>query len=388
MHLNRIATAGVMSASIAHELNQPLGAILTNAEAAKNLLARKPLDVDRIREIVDDIHRDDQRAAGIIRQLRGLLKRKEIELQEFDLNALVANTLHILQPEAAKRGITLSSKQASGSLLVRADQVHLQQVLLNLGVNGIDAAECSEHRERSLAFETARNGNSQAEVSISDSGHGVPSEELEGIFETFFTTKPQGTGLGLSIARTIVETYGGKVWAENRPSGRRHVSIHVAARKGACLMTSARPSVHVVDDDASFRTSIGRMLESVGYEVALYDSGKTYLEKFLLEDEPGCILLDLKMASLGGLEVQQRLSSLGSVSSVIFLTGHGDIPTSVQAIKDGADNFLTKPVAQDTLIEAIERAFVRFAEKRRQRDRLNELGRARLSTDAARKGGF
>jgi signal transduction histidine kinase len=113
----------------------------------------------------------------------------------------------------------LNLEQASGSLIVQADQVHLQQVLVNLAVNGMDAMQGSEHGDRRLTFETIRNGNSQVEVSITDSGDGVPSENLEGIFETFFTTKPDGTGLGLSIARTIVETYGGKIWAENRSSG-------------------------------------------------------------------------------------------------------------------------------------------------------------------------
>jgi FixJ family two-component response regulator len=138
-------------------------------------------------------------------------------------------------------------------------------------------------------------------------------------------------------------------------------------------MTSARPVIHVVDDDASFRTAIGRMLQTSGYEVVLYDSGRKYLESFPLKEEPGCILLDLKMASLGGLEVQQRLSGLGIVSPIIFLTGHGDIPTSVHAIREGADNFLTKPVLQDILIEAIERAFVRFSAERRRQDQLNDL---------------
>jgi RNA polymerase sigma factor (sigma-70 family) len=138
-------------------------------------------------------------------------------------------------------------------------------------------------------------------------------------------------------------------------------------------MNSVRPSVHIIDDEASFRTAIGRMLQASGYKVVLFESGQKYLEGISSNEEPGCILLDLSMSSLSGLEVQRHLSDLGSISPIVFLTGQGDISTSVQAIKGGADNFLTKPVKQDALVEAIERAFVRFSEDRRQRDRLRDL---------------
>ena len=219
MHLNRIAAAGAISASIAHELNQPLGAILSNAEAAKALLARDRPDIDRIKDMVEDIHRDDQRAADIIRRLRGLLKRKDVVLQDFDLNEVIATTLSILEPEAAKREIKLGSFQTSEPLPVRADQVHLQQVLVNLAINGMDAIQSASNADRVLTFKTTKNDNANVEVAVSDSGDGIQVDKLKEVFETFYTTKPQGTGLGLSIARTIVETYGGKVWAENSPLG-------------------------------------------------------------------------------------------------------------------------------------------------------------------------
>ena len=214
MHLNRIATAGAMSASIGHELNQPLGAIVSNAEAAKNLLARNPPDISQLNEIMDDILRDDQRAANIIRHLRGLLKRQEAELQIFDLKEVVADALLILEPEATKRDISISAVHSAGPLPVRADQVHLQQLLLNLAINGMDAIQDAASKDRRLRFETATNDEAEVEVSVLDTGAGIPDGKLESIFETFYTTKSQGTGLGLSIARTIIETYGGRIWAE------------------------------------------------------------------------------------------------------------------------------------------------------------------------------
>ena len=217
--MNRTATAGALSASVAHELNQPLGAILSNTEAAETLLTMNPPDIPQLRDILADIRQDDQRASDVIRHLRGLLKKGEIELQRFDLNDAIGDAIHILEPEAMKRGVVLSAAQGQGTCAVCADQVHLQQVLLNLAANGMDAmSDCTPDKRR-LEFLTALRANSEVEVSVSDSGTGIPNDKLNNIFETFYTTKQQGTGLGLSIARTLVETYGGRIWAENCTDG-------------------------------------------------------------------------------------------------------------------------------------------------------------------------
>lgn len=220
MHLNRAAIAGTLSASVAHELNQPLGAILSYAEAAELYLKADPPNLEKVQQILADIRQDDQRAADIISHFRGLLKKKEAdELQEFDVNDVVRKSLHILDAEAAKRGFTLSASQTERSLPVRADQVHLQQVILNLAVNGMDAMQNCASGTGRMSIQTALVGDSEVEVMIADSGMGIPPDKLSQIFETFYTTKRLGTGLGLSIARTIVEIYGGKIWAENRIGG-------------------------------------------------------------------------------------------------------------------------------------------------------------------------
>jgi signal transduction histidine kinase len=219
-HLNRAAAAGALSASIAHELNQPLGAILSNAETAEILLKTNPLDVEQLKEILVDIRQADQRAADIITHLRKLLKkRSESDLREFNLNDAIADAIHVLEPEAMKRQVTLSVDTPSGTWPVRADPIHLQQVILNLAVNGMDAMTSCPQAQRKLAVQTALHGRSEIEVSIHDQGPGLPNDKLNEVFETFYTTKQQGTGLGLSIVRTIIETYGGKVWAENQASG-------------------------------------------------------------------------------------------------------------------------------------------------------------------------
>jgi C4-dicarboxylate-specific signal transduction histidine kinase len=218
-HLNRAATVSAMSASITHEINQPLGAILSNAEAAEELLKSDRLDRVELAAILADIRRDDQRAAEIIRSMRGLLRRSEIVSREFDLNDSIRDALGIIGPEARSRRVALVADQDSGELLVRADPVHLQQVVLNLAINGMDAMRDGPLDGRILEIRTARAGDREVMVTVSDAGTGIAQDELKCIFEPFYTTKAQGTGLGLSIAHTIVTTYGGKIWAENRPNG-------------------------------------------------------------------------------------------------------------------------------------------------------------------------
>lgn len=220
IHLNQSATAGALSASIAHELNQPLGAIRSNAEAASIVLRSASPDMKLISQILVDIQEDDQRAHDIITRMRGLLKKRgEIDWQEFDLNELTTTAIKILQAEAMRRGVVVSTSRAPGALPVRADKVHVQQVILNIATNAMDAMLAVAGRERKLTLETRITKDFKVELSISDSGHGIPDDKIATIFEPFYTTKATGTGLGLSIARTIVETYGGRIFASNRSEG-------------------------------------------------------------------------------------------------------------------------------------------------------------------------
>jgi signal transduction histidine kinase len=218
-HMNRTAATGAMSASIAHELNQPLGSILSNAEAAELLLEAHPVDLSQIKEIFADIRLANDRASEIIAGLRGFLKRKEIEHQEIELRQTVGDVVRLLDPEGKERNVEINMEGVQPALFVRADPVHVQQVLLNLALNGMDAMADSPPGRRRITFETALVGTSSVRVSVADTGAGIPNDKLHGVFEPFFTTKPHGMGLGLSIARTIVQTYAGRIWAENRPDG-------------------------------------------------------------------------------------------------------------------------------------------------------------------------
>ena len=214
-HASRVTMLGQLASSLAHELNQPLGAILRNAEAAELFLQSDAPDLDELRAIVTDIRKDDQRAGGVIERLRALLKRREFEPRPVSLEELVDEVVTLTRADSAIRHIGIALDLPRDLPLVRGDRIHLQQVLLNLFINGMDALAATTDCERSLTLRARRDGDGLVEVAVSDNGPGIPAEKLARLFEPFFTTKPQGMGIGLPISRTIIEAHGGRLWAEN-----------------------------------------------------------------------------------------------------------------------------------------------------------------------------
>jgi signal transduction histidine kinase len=230
-HLNRRATAGEMTASIAHELNQPLAAILSNAEAAESLLKSPTPDLAEIREILLDIRRDNERASQVIKHLRSLMKKGESEAQLIDLNETLRDVFKFLSAQALVRSVRLETDLSATPLHVWGDRIQLEQVVLNLAMNAIDAAEHQPKDRRRVIGRTERGNGRSVVVSVVDFGQGIAAEELARVFDPFFTTKEQGMGIGLSIARTIVEAHRGRIWAERRPGGGTvfHVSLPLAS---------------------------------------------------------------------------------------------------------------------------------------------------------------
>lgn len=216
--LDRAVTASGMSISIAHELSQPLGSILSNAEAAQMLLRAQAPDLAQLKEIVEDIRRDDQRAIAIIRHLRSLIKQSEPVPQPLDLVATIRSVAKLLEPQATEQGVVIELDMAASAMTINADPVHIQQVILNLAINAIEAMQTATAPLRTLTLRTSM-ASDEVVTSVEDNGEGIAKERLEQVFKPFVTTKQDGTGLGLSIAKTIVETYGGHIWAESRAGG-------------------------------------------------------------------------------------------------------------------------------------------------------------------------
>jgi signal transduction histidine kinase len=214
----RFSTAGELTASIAHEINQPLGSIQINAETAQAILKSPSPDIAELNEIVGDILRDDRRASEVIRRMRSLLKKAPFELKSLDLNDVARETVEFLSSLAVARKVELTSVITPDALPILGDRIQLQQVILNLVVNGIDAMKDNSSENRIISIRTSR-VEKFAQLSVSDRGPGIPEDKLKEVFEPFFTSKAEGMGMGLSIARTIIEAHHGLISAKNRDHG-------------------------------------------------------------------------------------------------------------------------------------------------------------------------
>ena len=214
-HVARVTTMGEMAAALAHELNQPLTAILSNAHAGERYMAQAVPPLDEIREILQDVVGDARRAGEVIQRLRSLLRKDDARFLPLDVNPVVREIAALVRTDAILRNVAIDLDLSLELPRVHGDRVQLQQVLLNLVLNGMEAMG-PNGEERRIVIQT-RQGDGAVRISVQDQGPGIPADTLPRVFETFYTTKPSGMGMGLAISRSIVETHGGKIWAENNP---------------------------------------------------------------------------------------------------------------------------------------------------------------------------
>ena len=218
-HVGRVSVMGQLASALAHEINQPLGAILRNAEAALLFMQDPSPDLNEINAILEDIRKDDQRAGAVIDRMRALLRRDEAEMQPVDVAQMLDDVAALLRPDAAARHVSLEIDLPPDPPRLLGDRVQLQQVLLNLILNGMDALGAGTGGLRKVAVTARRLGTHALEFSVADTGSGIPAGQIERIFDPFFTTKTSGIGMGLSISRSIVEAHDGHLWAENNAEG-------------------------------------------------------------------------------------------------------------------------------------------------------------------------
>lgn len=399
-HADRVERVGALTAAIAHDLNQPLAAILSNAQAGLKYLAREDVKPHAIEEILQAVVREDKRAARTIQSMRSLMKKDQGNREYFDLGTTLTEIQRLLSSDFSAQGVRMEIDQAA-PCPVLANRIQIEQLCLNLLLNAAAAVQCRSSLQRVIHVELSSSAMGRVALSVHDSGQGIAPENLQTIFDPFWSTREDGLGLGLAICRSIVESHGGRIWAESSGSGGATFRVElpgtvqrpdspspvadaaIQAVRFHLDMPGEAALVCVVDDDPAVRASLVRLLWHAGFEAHAFESADEFLAS-RLERDVACILLDMHMPGTPARQLQQQLTSKGDSAAVIFITGHADVAAGVEAIKSGAEDFLEKPVDADVLLAAVSKAVERFGTRIRQ-SRLQSNWKERAGLLSARE---
>ena len=363
---SRAATVGEVTASLAHELNQPLAAILSNAQAAQQLIERGTPNLKEMREILDDIVADGQRAAEAIRGMRAALKGRASEFRSLQLNNLIEEILSIVRDDSLVRNISIDLELGSSLPSINGDRVQLRQVIYNLVVNAFEAMDASE-RPGKLILRT-RKCDREVVLDVVDSGTGVPSGKLNSIFDMFATTKPTGLGMGLRLSRSIVMGHNGRLWAENNSDGGATFHLALPAeesfRPAPAGQTDRSPesdagrqpgglTILIADDRESFRQAVSSLLaELPGLGLVAEASDGAEAVRKAAELNPDLILLDMGLPVINGVEAASKMRTAAPNAKILFLTQH-DSPDFVRAaLRAGASGYVLKVDVGSELLQA------------------------------------
>jgi PAS domain S-box-containing protein len=231
-HVNRVATIGQLTTSIAHEVNQPIGALVTNAHVALRMLGAEPPDLNQAREALEDIIKDGRRASDVIQRIRALLRKAPAQTDELDINQVIEETVALARSEILRSGVVLEIQLGRDLPSAQGDRVQLQQVIMNLVMNAVEAMSSMAEGTRVLQIATDKDRGDYVSITVSDSGPILERESLDRFFEAFYSTKPTGMGIGLSICRSIIEAHEGRIWASaNEPRGATlHITLPAAGK--------------------------------------------------------------------------------------------------------------------------------------------------------------
>src|SRR5712692_6432552 len=263
-HVNRVTTMGELTASLAHEVNQPIAAAVTDANTCLRWLTRDHPDVEEARQAASRMVKDATRASDIISRIRSLFKKGTPQQELVDVNEVIREMIVLLRSEATRYSISVRTELSGDLPQIMGDRLQLQQVLMNLMINGIYAMKKDVDGTRELVVKSQRAEDEQLMISVSDTGVGLPPQQADQIFNAFFTTKVHGTGMGLRISRSIIESHGGRLWATENPL--RGASFHLTLPRKPRLTNNARSRPYRVrgDDRALMRAAIQGIPKSVG----------------------------------------------------------------------------------------------------------------------------
>ena len=393
---SRLVTMGEMASSVAHELNQPLTAIANYCNGMISRVRGEVIGKDDLIAALEKTSRQAQRAGQIIHRIRAFVKRSEPQRQPTQARQIVEDAVELAGIELRRRNVSIHTYVAQRLPTLWADPILIEQVVLNLLKNAaeaIDSAQLPQARRnielRVVPRHTAEEGE-VIEFTVTDLGPGLKEEVLARLYEAFFSTKPEGLGIGLSLCRSIIESHQGRIKAQNLYNGQSVVGLpfHVHAagpeqrhRRGGPSTVrrsrETRPSarlpppfaaaspglpmslipkkgtVYVVDDDEAVRDSLQWLLEGKDYRVKCFDSAESFLARFDPR-EVACLIADIRMDGMSGLELQDRLKERRSPLPIVFITGHGDVPMAVTTMKKGAEDFIEKPFKEEQLVGLVE----------------------------------
>lgn len=342
-HVSRISMMGELATGIAHELNQPLTAIASYSYVAGMILEQSTPDLVKLNEIFGNLESQAFRAGEIVRRLREFVTKADSDRTRVDLNQLVLDVAKFVEPDIRQAGVTLKLSLEESPPLVLADTIQIQQVLVNLIRNAIDAMQETPASDREVSVATRILQDGQAEVIVSDRGKGLDKNELEQVFNAFFSTKQEGMGMGLPISRSIVEAHGGKLWSKSNTGPGATFRFTIPQENGC--NSDRTPTVFIVDDEVAVRDSLSMVVQALGISAKCYASPVEFLDVIESFDTSCavCLIVDVQMPDINGLELLKDLTTLNKAIPAIMITGHGNATLRHQAEALGAVAFLEKP---------------------------------------------
>ncbi len=340
-------------------------------------------DLVEIRAILADIRKDDQRAGHVIDRMRRMLKTNKLDSQALEVTELVSDVVAMVRADAVARQSQLEIDVPECLPQVCGDRVQLQQVLLNLILNGMDSLNGANRDNRLVRLSARLDEARTIEITVSDTARVYPRKSSTKSLIRFSLRRRMAWAWAFRSRAPLLRRTADGFGPRTEAAAERCSDSPFPSQMDAFRYDCRQANVHIVDDDASFLAAISRLLRASGFEVRTFSSAADFLEQ--REDgAPGCVVADLQMPGMSGFDLQSVLAQTSNPLPILFLTGHGDVPSSVRAMRGGAEDFLEKRVQKEKVVEAVRRCLERDANERRSRTQVHEL-RARFDALSTRE---